>query len=118
VTVRSLAAGLTVGPRWTLGDNVAGAGFGADVGWTWIAGQSKNPGVVTGSGSGATVAVRARVGVERTVAAAICVRALIDGGFMVSPVDATVDDVRAAGTSGLFVLGSVGVGYALGGQGR
>ena len=118
VTVRSLAAGLTLGPRWTLGEYVAGASLGADIGWTWIAGQSTNPGVVTGSGSGATGAVRARLGIERTVAPSVRVRALIDGGVMVSPVDATVDDVRAAGTSGLFVLGSVGVGYALGGQGH
>ena len=118
VTVRSLSAGVTAGPRWTLGEFVAGASIGADVGWTWIAGQSTNPGVTTGSGSGLTGAVRARLSIERAVASSIRIRALVDGGFVVSPVDSTVDENRAAGTSGLFVLAGVGVGYTLGGQGR
>jgi hypothetical protein len=64
-----------------------------------------------------TGAVRARLLVDRTLSRAVRLRALIDAGFMVAPVDGYVDGARAAGTSGLFVLAGVGIGYAVGSAG-
>ena len=110
VHVLALGGGLAVGPRFDLGPAALDLDLCGDIGWARIAGQTAEPGVGTGAGSGLVATVGARIGMEAPAGRSIRLGALIQAGAAARGLTGNVDGVPAAGISGAYILVVVGVG--------
>jgi hypothetical protein len=110
VDLQSFGAGVVAGPRWSSGRFTLSPAVVGALGWARVQGHAGAPGVVAGSGSGLTAALRARLAASSIFVRVVSVRAFLEGGWMARGFDATVDGARAAGVSGATLVVGVGLG--------
>jgi hypothetical protein len=111
VSIKTLALGLSGGPRFPLRHGTLALGLGAELGWGWIAGAPDLEGVRAGTGSGPTAALRALLAIEARPDRAVALRAALEGGYTVLGVNAFADRTPAGGISGPSIVAAVGVGW-------
>jgi hypothetical protein len=110
VALQSFGAGVAVGPRWVTGRLTLAPALVGALAWARIQGEAAAPDVVAGGGDDFTVAVRARLAASVVFVRVLSVRAFVEGGFMARGFDARVDEVRAAGMSGVSLVAGLGLG--------
>jgi len=110
VTLQTLGAGLTAGPRLVAGRLTVSPGVVGDLGWVHIEGTPSEPGVFGRSGDGVTAGVRARLLFSWSLGRALVARALVEGGWQAKGFDALVEGERAAGLSGPTLVVGLGLG--------
>jgi hypothetical protein len=113
IDVTLASARLAFGPRFSAGVSALDLGLVGELGWARIDGQSGEPGVSAGSGSGLTVAVGARAGIEAPATRAVRVRVGIEAGGVARSLTGTENGASAAGISGAYLLVAAGVGTGL-----
>jgi hypothetical protein len=111
VSTTLLAAGLTVGPRFSLGRVILDLGATGRLGWCWMGGHVTAPGAVPGQGSALVGSAGGRVGILLPTAARVShVRAFIEGGAMIHGLEAEVNGATEAALSGGYLLFGLGMG--------
>ncbi|MBN2574820.1 MAG: hypothetical protein JXP73_09665, partial [Deltaproteobacteria bacterium] len=113
VLLRTLSAGLGVGPRFAARSAILDLGLRAELGWIWVRGESGMAFVRTGAGSDfcATAALRASVEAPARVRARP--RVTLEGGGVLRGVKAQANGVTVAGITGYYLLAAVGVAISL-----
>jgi hypothetical protein len=109
VTIRTLAAAVTAGPRFAVGRATIDVGASASAGWAWVRGEPSVAGVIAGSGGGFIAAAGARVAVQAPSSSALRFHAAGEAGAVLHGVDAEVDGSAAAGIAGVYLSVAVGV---------
>jgi hypothetical protein len=107
-------ATLVVGPQFVLGPVIADVGPAFSFGRGWITGQSDDPNVGQGSGSGFVGTIGVRAGIEGPAARHIRLRVFGEGGTTLGKLDAIVDGEPATGISGPYFVLAVGVRFGPG----
>lgn len=109
VLLRTLSAGLGLGPRFASGAVVLDLGLRAELGWVWVRGKSGMASVHMGSGSDFTATAGLRASVEAPAKLGVRPRVTLEGGPVLRGVRAEAYGVTVAGITGYYVLGAVGV---------
>jgi hypothetical protein len=109
VAITLVGATLSAGPRFALGPVALDAGPAIGLGRAWIKGQSDNPNVVPGSGSGFVSTLGVRVGIEAPATGSIRACAIVEGGGTIRRLDANVAGEPGAGIAGPYLMFAVGV---------
>jgi len=109
VGITLVGATLSGGPRFTLGPIALDAGPAIGLGRAWIKGQSDNPDVIPGSGSGWVSTLGVRVGIEAPATSSIRACAIVEGGGTIRRLDANVAGEPGAGIAGPYLMLAVGV---------
>jgi hypothetical protein len=111
IELLSLGGGAFIGARWTWRHVALSPGVAASAAWSRAQGHASAPGVVAGTGSAATAAVRARLQASLLVGRALSLSALFEAGYVVRAFDATIDGVPATGLSGAALVFGLGLGF-------
>jgi hypothetical protein len=109
VGITLVSATLSAGPRFALGPVTLDAGPAIGFGRAWIKGQSDNPDVVPGSGSGFVSTLGVRAGIEVPATSSIRACAIVEGGGTIRRLDANVGGQPGAGIAGPYLMLAVGV---------
>jgi hypothetical protein len=110
VALQSFGGGVAAGPRWIRGRFLLAPALVGALAWARIQGEAIAPEIHAGSGDDFTVALRGRLAASAVFVRVLSVRAFVEGGYMVRGFDATVDEARAAGLSGLSLVAGLGLG--------
>jgi hypothetical protein len=109
VGITLVGATLSAGPRFALGPVTLDAGPAIGFGRAWIKGQSDDPNVVPGSGSGFVSTLGVRAGIEAPATSSIRGCAIVEGGGTIRRLDANVGGQPGAGIAGPYLMIAVGV---------
>ena len=109
VSVRTLGAAVTAGPRFAVGRATIDVGASASGGWAWVRGESSVAGVTAGAGDGFIAAAGARVAVQAPASSALRFHAAGEAGAVLHGIEADVDGIAAAGIAGVYLSVAVGV---------
>ena len=109
ISIRTLAAAVTAGPRFAVGRATIDVGASASGGWAWVRGESSVAGVIPGAGDGFIASAGARVAVQAPASSALRFHAAGEAGAVLHGMDAEVDGSAAAGIAGVYLSVAVGV---------
>jgi hypothetical protein len=109
VSILLASAALFAGPRFDAGPVVVGFGPTAALGWARIKGQSTDPSVGAGEGTGLVATAGVRAAVEGPAGHLMGLVGWLEAGVTVRRLDADVQDQPAAGISGPYILLAAGV---------
>ena len=112
VLLRTVSAGLCIGPRFTARPMIFDVGLRAELGWVWVRGESNAAFVRKGAGSDLTAVVGLRSSVEAPSTFGVRPRVSLEGGPVLRGVKAEAHGVTVAGITGYYLLGAVGVAIA------
>lgn len=113
VLLRSASVGMGLGPRFASRTVTLDLGLRAEMGWTWIRGESQRAGVRTQSGSAWTSCAGLRGAIQ--VPAALWVRPslALEGGFVLHGVKGESSNQPVVGMTGYYLLAALGLAVSL-----
>jgi hypothetical protein len=110
VLLRSVSAGVGVGPRLSTRTAVVDVGVRAEAGWAWIHGETGLLDVRTGSGSDLTASAGVRASVALPARWMLRPCLALEGGFMLHGVKGEVNGQPVVGMTGYYLLAALGLG--------
>ena len=109
ISVRTLGASVTAGPRFALGQATIDLGASASGGWAWVRGEPSVAAVTAGAGNSFIAAAGARLAVQAPASSALRFHAAGEVGAVLRGIDGDVDGSAAAGIAGVYLSLTVGV---------
>ncbi|HSZ83477.1 MAG TPA: hypothetical protein VLA14_14405 [Polyangia bacterium] len=111
VSLQSFGGGLVAGPRWSRGRLALCVGAAGAVAWARVQGHAGARDVVAGSGASTIVAARAHADVSASFGRTLSLGVLVEAGYVVRSLDATVAGASDAGVAGPSLVFGLGVGF-------
>jgi len=110
VALKTITAGVALGPRLRLGWADVDVDARGEIGWAWVSGQSAaGASVVAGAGSALVGAAGARLALSAPAGARLRARLAVELGAALRGLDGRADGTTAAATTGAYVCISAGL---------